>query len=114
MFKKKIKKNITTNAEVLNINEIVKEVNLIYLNIGDREFLDLIAEYKKQSEYFEETGNNFFMVIIKAGFIEIYKNGTHFKNISNNAVKFNSDNTIDVKYIPTLKDNDYVEFYLDE
>lgn len=114
MFKKKIKKNITTNAEVLNIDEIVKEVNLIYLNIGDREFLDLISEYKKQSEYPEKTGNNFFMVIIKSGFIEIHKNGIHFKNISNNAVKFNSDNTIDVKYIPTLKDNDYVEFYLDE
>lgn len=116
----KIEKKITTNAEVLDLKKIFKKYNetRIYNLLSNNEQLytihTLIEEFKEQYEYKSKTGNNFFMVIIKFERIDVYKNGSWFRSISSDSVKINKDNTIDVKYIPTLQRNDYVEFYLDD
>lgn len=117
LFKKRQQK-ITSNAEMLDIDGLISDLNNsnCFLNYGDEEhhaLKQLIEEHKEQVNYKKTTGFNFFMVVIKAEVVEVFKNGFWFYNMNVKDVVVNKNETIDIKYIKSCKGGDYVEFYLD-
>lgn len=117
---KKPKEKIKSILEVFNFDSFFYEYDLKqgFLIERNNEFIynfnQIIKEKKEQKQYFLDTGNNFWMVIVCLEYIEVHKNGSYDHRLNVDAVKVNKDETIDLKYIKGLQENDYVEFYFDD